>query len=250
MVSAPTAEDAAGSGLLTACGIHRAFHYAPLHYLLFIARSRALYSKLELKRRGYAETHFRRTSRDHDVARGFGHYVHLSLMKTPPILEAKLAAGFPHFEIDIPAHAVEQREFHLCRFIIAKCRYLRRGSKPGPPESGRNGRYYGTMELPIGITRAERASLLKANFPSTMVEVLIPDEFSLPAEAKLVFLSQREFDLAAALLQTVPCGWSLALEPAPGYAARDEYLVDVRRFLDRSSRDPLWKGDGLEFDAV
>lgn len=244
------AEEQDGSGLLTSRGINSAFHYVPLHYLLFIARSGALYSKLELRQRGHSDTHFRRTSRDHDVARGFGHYVHLSLKRTPPILNAKLAAGFPHFEIEIPAATIQEQEFHLCRFNIAKCRYLRRGGATGPAESLRNGRYYGAMQLPIAVTRAERASLLEANFPATMVEVLIPNAFSLPVNASFVFFSQREFEIASGLLEAMPSQWLPRMEPAPRYYANHRYFADVVRFLDRSSRDPLWMGDGLEFDSV
>ncbi len=249
MVTATSLEKSS-PGLLTSRGIANAFHYAPLHYLLFIARTGALYSKASLRRQGYDITHFRRTSRDHDDARGFPNYVHLSLKQLPPILEAKLKAGFPHFEIRIPAGQIEQQEFHLCRFNIAKCRYLRRVTTAGPVESATNGRYYGNMQLPIAITDEERALMIDANYPRNMVEILIPNELPLPSTASFIFFSRAEYDLALTCLKSTECRWEVAFVPIEGYVANSKYLADVHRFLDRSATDPKWRGDGLEFDLV
>src|SRR5207237_6387189 len=118
-------QHATQSVLLTSHGVTNVFHYAPLHYILFIARSKALFSKNELRRLGYDASHFRRTSRRPDEQRGFSDYVHLTLNHFPPILKAKLAGGFPHFEIRVPAEHVEKATVHLCRYNIAKCRFLR-----------------------------------------------------------------------------------------------------------------------------
>ena len=109
------------TGLLTSHGVTDVFHYAPLHYILFIALAKALFSKNELRRLGYDLSHFRRTSRHPDEQRGFSDCVHLTLKHFPPILKAKLAGGFPHFEIRVPAEYVEKGTVHLCRYNIAKC---------------------------------------------------------------------------------------------------------------------------------
>src|ERR1051326_4364375 len=103
------------------------YHYTPLHYLPFIAMKRALLSKPSLRLLGFADTHFRSTSRRADEERGFGEYIHFALESRPPILLAKLAAGFPHLELAVPADVVEAQGFHLCRYNIAKTRVLRRG---------------------------------------------------------------------------------------------------------------------------
>jgi hypothetical protein len=236
--------------LLTMRGINNAFHYAPLHYLVFIARAGALCSKRTLRQRGYDVTHFRRTSREHDEARGFPNYVHLSLKAMPPILRAKLKAGFPHFEIKIPTAEIEKHEFHLSRFNIAKCRYLRRGAKQGPLESLRNGRYYGDMQLPIGATDEERGAILDANYPKTMVEILIPDQLALPPTASFVLFSEAEYELAATLLEPFESSCQFTLLKDPGYVAKPGHLHAVTKFLNCAAQNPEWKGDGLDFDGV
>jgi len=75
-------------------GVRALYHYAPLHYLPFIARSAALLSKLGLRREGFPEKHFRSTSYRQDMARGFERFVHLTIDPHPPILQAKLKRGF------------------------------------------------------------------------------------------------------------------------------------------------------------
>jgi hypothetical protein len=89
-------------GVLAAEGIETVHHYAPLHYLPFIARSEAILSKPSLKKNGFGSTHLRSMSKKQDVARGFGDYAHLTLDPEPQILKAKLAAGFPHLAINVP----------------------------------------------------------------------------------------------------------------------------------------------------
>ena len=122
-------------GILQDQGVEWVHHYAPLHYLPFIARARALLSKPSLRKAGFAASHFRTKSRKHDVGRGFGKYAFLTLDPQPQILRAKLAAGFPHVAIAIPAVAVEAATYSLCRFNVAMTRYLRRHGKPGFAES-------------------------------------------------------------------------------------------------------------------
>src|SRR5882672_2917564 len=173
-------ESGPARGLLCRGGVAAIYHYAPLHYLPFIARRAALLSKEKLRRAGFSENHFRSTSKRQDISRGFDRYVHLTLDAHPPILQAKLAKGFPHFEIGIPAQAVEQRDYLLCRFNIAKTRYFR-GARQAPEESAQNGKYYGDFCLPVARTEMERGDLFAANYGRRMIEVLVEDEIPLSA---------------------------------------------------------------------
>jgi hypothetical protein len=66
-------------GILEIYEVERIHHCAPLHYLPFICTSNALLSKPSLRRAGFHLSHFRSTSSRHDVARGFGNFVHLTL---------------------------------------------------------------------------------------------------------------------------------------------------------------------------
>jgi hypothetical protein len=117
--------------VLSANGIKSVQHYAPLHYLPFIARSRALLSKPSLDAAGFRSTHLRSMSRAQDVARGFGGYAHMTIDRQPRILKAKLGAGFPHFAVNVPVASVDAKTYSLCRFNVAMTRRLKRGRKRG-----------------------------------------------------------------------------------------------------------------------
>ncbi len=237
-------------GLLTAGVVTSVFHYAPLHYLLFIARSKALFSKVELRRLGYDPSHFRRTSRRPDEARGFSNYVHLTLSQFPPILEAKLSAGFPHFEIRIPAKDLEQRDFHLCRFNIARSRYLRRQGKVGPPENRVNGRYYGDKQLPTAETTEECRALLAENLGRRMIEVLVPIRLPLPDDTTLIFFNPEDLKVANDALRSVRLDWNLQLANGASYTRDAQHVANVQRFLRTAEADASWRGDGLDFDDL
>src|SRR5688572_22783291 len=112
-------------GVLAKQGVERIHHYTPLHYVPFIATSRAILSKPSLKQAGFDQKHYRSMSHKHDVARGFGEYAHLTLDAEPRILKAKLSAGFPHIAISVPVTAVDPHPFSLCRFNVAMTRKLR-----------------------------------------------------------------------------------------------------------------------------
>jgi hypothetical protein len=224
------------------------FHYAPLHYLVFIARSETLYSKVQLLKMGFDRSHFRRTSQWQDERRGFANYVHLTMSALPPILRAKLDRGFPHFEVRIPAARLEQKNIHLCRYNIARSRYLRGASNIGPPENGCNGRYYGRKLLPTAETAGERAALLAKNHPAK-IEVLARIKVDLPNDTRLVFFHKSDVKLAQTLLRPLRRTWQCEMaeftyEPLPEYAA------ETRRFLKHVVADPSWRGDGLDFDKL
>lgn len=235
-----------------AASIAEVHHYTPLHYLPFIARAKALLSKPALHDNGFAETHFRSMSARHDSARGFGAYAFLTLHPAPPILKAKLAAGFPHIRITVPAEAVDAVSFDLCRFNVAMTRQLRRHDKPGFSESTTNGRYYDKRQIPVARTQSDQAAML-ARYAGTdsMIEVLVPGQLMLPETTSVFCFSPIDLHLAARILAENALKWTAVLTRAPGpYPRNTRHGQEVERFVSRALSDKQWRGDGLEFDRL
>lgn len=239
-------------GILKDHGVVSVHHYAPLHYLPFIARSRSLLCKPSLLKKGFPPKHLRSMSSAQDVARGFGLYTHLTLDRQPRILRAKLAAGFPHVRIDVPVDTVDDSEFSLCRFNVAMTRYLRRDGKPGFVESPSNGRYYDGHQVPIARTKADKNAMLEVHLKlKTMIEVLIHGDLSLTDDTAIVCFSDIDAAIAKQVLSLVGAVWSVTVEIPPGqYVRNEEYSASVATFIDRALSDSNWLGDGLEFDRV
>ena len=155
--------------MLVEFGISFVPHYTPLHYLPFIARSQAIKSKPALRADGFEEIHFRSKSAHHDETRGFGEFAFLTLDTGPRIVKAKLYGGFPHIEISVPAAAIDDVEFALCRYNIAMTRVLKRNDLPGRPESDTNGRYYDDNQIPIAKTEDDKLALLNKHYGTNMI---------------------------------------------------------------------------------
>lgn len=237
--------------LLVDAGIEFVAHYSPLHYLPFLARSRALKSKPALRAEGFDNSHFRSKSRSHDEARGFGDYAFLTLEIGPRIVKAKLCGGFPHIEVAVPAAAVDSTQFALCRYNIAMTRVLRRNGKPGRPESETNGRYYDSKQVPIAMTHADKCTLMSEHYGKNMIEVLVPNQLQLPNDVKLICYSADDLQIVQQVLIALNCPWQSELLPPPGqYNRNADYALAVSEFINRALGDPDWRGDGLEFDRV
>lgn len=237
-------------GVLADNKVASVFHYSPLHYLPFVCRAQKLMSKPELEQAGFAPTHFRSTSSRQDINRGFGNYIHFALDARPPILRAKLAAGFPHFELEVPVGTIEDKGFHLCRFNIAKTRYFR-GAKQQPPESPENGRYYPDLAVPIAATDEEIEQLLAANFGKRMIEVLVLDALDLPAQTVIKVFHEDDAVLAKEVIAATGIKWSVSLDgPGSKYPRNTRYAKAVSAFIAEALRDSQWAGNGLEFDRV
>lgn len=238
-------------GILETFGITEVYHFAPLHYLPFIARAGALSSKPALLKAGFSPSHFRSMSHRQDSARGFDECVHLTLAAHPPIVEAKLAAGFPHVRLSVPVNDVEAVDFALCRYNIAMTRYLRRNGTPGFPESPTNGRYYDQKQIPVAKATADKRAMLEAHLSRTMIEVLVPDTLPLPEATLISCYSQDDEDLALKVLHTLQRPWDVVPTKSPTPYNRNEvYATQVLGFIDKALKDPTWLGDGLEFDRV
>ncbi len=234
--------------LLTS-GIEVVYHVAPLHYLPFIARSKGLKSKKELRSEGFEETHFRSKSWHLDVQRGFGDYVHLSTIGRPPILRAKLSAGFPHVCLSIPAYALNGLDFDLCRYNIAMTRKLRRGGKQGFEEGPASGRYYESKEIPIARTEGEQRQLIQAR-KGDMLEVLVKPPVPLPNNTQVFVFGRKDRDLSKVILEQSLCPWGVSLANTPEYQARPDYMNACERYIEMSLSDEEWRGNGLDYDKV
>ena len=236
--------------VLTEHQIKHVYHFAPLHYLPFIARSKSLLSKPRLLGAGFAQTHFRSTSRKHDVERGFGAYVHLTLKSCPEILKAKLALGIPHVGVILPAELFVGVEFGLCRFNIAKTRTLRRNGHPGYSESSSNGRYYEGLQVPIAKTDADKKAMLQKCLPAdTTIELLVRGKLNLPPQTSIVCFSDADLKKAHRVLLNVETPWTVtSVAPPSPYPLVCKHVEAVDIFIDRVLAEPSWRGDGLEFD--
>jgi|GEM_PF-2353322 len=237
--------------ILQQADIGQVYHYTPLHYLPFIARAGILLSKPAIAQEGFPARHIRSMSSKQDVARGFAPYVHLTLDPCPPILKAKLQAGFPHLKLAIPASVIDAVEFSLCRYNVAMTRYLRKDGKPGFPESPTNGFYYDGQQVPVARLPEHKAAMLQSHYGrGTMIEVLVPDRLQLPAETTVVCFSEQDQNIAQHALTATQCGWECVLDNSMGYIPNLQHSQAVRTFLDRALAEPDWRGDGLEFDRV
>lgn len=238
-------------GLLLDNGVDVVSHYTPLHYLPFIERSKALRSKPALLAAGFVDSHFRSKSKRHDVGRGFGNYTFLTLDSSPRIVRAKLAGGFPHIAILVPAAAIEDAGFELCRFNVAMTRRLRRGATIGWSESSTNGRYYGQRQVPVARTSADVSAMLGRHLGKTMIEVLVRNQLALPDDTTVVAYHPADHKILVDVLDATNSPWKAALAEAPGpYPRKATHVRAVQEFVDHAIADDAWRGNGLEFDRV
>lgn len=238
--------------VLEQLGVEYVYHYSPLHYLPFIGRAGALFSKPALAASGFGPTHLRSKSSRSDIARGFGDCGFLTLDPSARILNAKLAAGFPHIAFEIPSAALTGASYCLSRYNIAMTRYLRRGQTSGFPESSSNGRYYKSQQVPVAKTESDKKSMLAFHLPKgTMIEILIYGNLPLPDNTKIICYAERDAHLANTILQSLNVDWQVKIKkPLVLYKEHKVYMDAVLAFIDQAISDPYWRGNGLEFDRV
>lgn len=238
--------------LFTDHGINFVPHFAPLHYLPFITRAKSLKSKPALACGGFLNSHFRSKSKKRDVDRGFGEYAFLTLSQNPRIVIAKLKGGFPHIAIHAPVHAFQDVQFDLCRYNVAMARRKPTSPQGGFPESETNGRYYDGKTLPIARTEADKEHLLKKHYPAgTMIEVLVCDQLPLPEDTKVICYAPEDLAIAQRVGDALGSAWQVRLSATPGiYNRNPEHVQAVEEFIQLALDDPLWRGNGIEFDNV
>jgi hypothetical protein len=236
--------------VLAGRSVDAVYHYAPLHYLIFIARSESILSKPSLQKAGFTTSHLRSMSHGLDVARGFGSYSHLTIDARPRILKAKLAAGFPHIAISISASEIDAVSFSLCRFNVAMTRQLRREDKNGFPESETNGRYYAGHQIPIARTDTDKSKMLEKHLQQdTMIEVLVHGDFALSDKTSVICFAEEDARIARQIMASLHRKWAVNVEEPPGPYPRDAaHVASVTAFIKQAEGDPNWRGNGLEFD--
>ena len=239
------------TSLFEKIGIKKIYHISPLHYLPYICRKQTILPK-DILGNIFDVNHFRSKSDIHDRSRGFSDCCFLTTSGNPPIIKAKLTAGFPHIRYEIPAHEVERYPFSLCRFNIAMTRYLRRGMKPGHPESKTNGRYYDNQEIPTARSFSEKYNMLVEHYPNgIMIEVLVHAPLRLSNDVVVVCFSDDDYLLAENILKSFACSWEIRKEHPPCHYNRNpEYVSGVEDFLAKAMSDPDWRGNGLEYDKI
>lgn len=231
-------------------GVNVVHHVTPLHYLPFIGRSGAILTKTDLEPR-HGLDHFRTKSDRHDRSRGFDDCAFLTTTECPPILRAKLSAGFPHVRLDVPSEALIEVKYSLCRFNIAMTRYLRRDGKSGSPESSTNGRYYGAQQIPVAKTDADKRAMLSHHLPlGTMLEVVTHQSLALPDTTNVTCFSHRDYERAAQILEALGQPWHVTLSEGQEYPVNQHHINSVEAFIQRALADPSWMGNGLEFDRL
>jgi len=231
-------------------GIDVFYHSTPIHYLPFIARDKKLRSKQSLLKSGFEASHFRRTSNNQDLIRGFGDCIHSTVNEWPPILCAKLAKGFPHVRLAIPTSLLS-KNFDLCRFNIAKGRYLKSGSS-SLPENVRNGKYYDDLELPVARLFGEQFSMLKeAEKDPTVIEVLEKGVLHLSDAVECQVFSQSDYDFAVHILRITDSNLKVVKIGNNGrYIENNKFASDIEVFVERALKDPSWRGNGLDYDKL
>lgn len=236
---------------ITDFNITHIYHFTPIHYLGFILRSNALMSKNCLRAVGFNDNHFRSTSKKQDMERGFKKYAHLTTCSFPPILKAKLSAGFPHVAIRIPSTELDNVDFELCRYNVAKTRKLRRGNQFGHDIGPANGQYYDDIQIPIARSDREKNELLKGNYPQgRMLEVLVNGQLDIGDSAEVIAFCSQDFVTVEKLQDDIGIELSCSLRDDITYDSNPEYTSSCQDFLNQSVKEPDWRGNGLEFDKV
>jgi hypothetical protein len=193
--------------------------------------------------------HFRSKSWRLDVSRGFGNYIHLTTVNFPPILDAKLNGGFPHVCLSIPSADLGNVPYDLCRFNVAMSRYLRRDEKVGSPECERNGYYFDQKQIPIARTPEQQKALLERN-KGSMIEVLREQDLYLTEHTSVSVFSASDREAVKEILDNFDCHWDVSLSNQRNYLPKEIYVEECQNFIAHSLENPLWKGNGLEFDKV
>lgn len=223
-------------------GIKYLYHTMPLHYLVFICRTNQLFSKEKLIKQGYNISHFRSSSRNADVKRGFGKVVHCTNNPFPPILISKLHKGYQHLEICTRADTLAEEQFLLCKYNIAKNRGLY-------TESLSTGKCYDGFKIPVAKSVEEKIAMLSSIDNTQHIEILIKDSLAIPDDAIFRFLSNDDAKIANEIFSLINAKWSIQIiNHSIQYDVDESRSKLVKDFLKYSLEDKDWKGNGLEFD--
>jgi hypothetical protein len=209
------------------------YHATPLHYLPSILDSGKLLSASSGICTGLTP---RRTASRRDKMLGVHHFVHFALTLQTPILKHKLAKGMPHCVLVFNAHSLDQTsECETAILPFNTKAWLSRAD--ASPVSDRT-------QMACILDAHDRLS----RYPS--IEYLVRDFADLTSMREILLFCQRDFDLAAKVIET----FSRALMPKlvltliPGYDC-SKPIAETQSYLDYCS---LMKGvlpiPRIEFD--
>jgi len=223
-------------------GIENLYHTIPLHYLTFICRSGLLLSKERLIQQGFDTMHFRSTSKNADVKRGFDQVVHCTNNPFPPILISKLLKGYQHLEICIRTDVLSEDQFLLCKYNIAKNRGLY-------TESLSTGWCYNGFKIPVTKTIDEKVAMLTSIDKIQHFEILVKDFLEIPDDAVFRFFSNQDFDIAVDIISKMNKAWPCKrIDHSYQYNVNNTRRNTVNEYLRHSFENADWRGNGLEYD--
>jgi hypothetical protein len=228
------------SNVLTDHGILELYHVTPLAYVPWIASHGQLLSKQRLLEFGFCESHWRSTSSNTDVRRGFASVVHLFSHSPAPLLLAKLGLGIPHVELRIPLSAVPKGGVHFCRYNIAKhrVRVFR--------ESDINGRLRDPFRVPVATSPRHQRAMLRSGIKS--FEVLIDNSLVLPHDLSVRAFSAADLENVRRVLARFGRRWSIEHDPNRYYPQIPHRLTASVDYSNQALHDPAWRGAGIQID--
>lgn len=230
-----------GCNVLVDAGIKHMYHVAPLQYLVFYLRSLQLQSKSILLK-DYQDTHFRSSSKNVDIKRGFCDVVHCTNNEFPPILISKLNKGYQHMEICIDTGVLQEKDYILCKYNIAKNRGLF-------SESILSGRCYDDFKIPVAVNIEEKRALLSSIPINTHIEILVRQRINLPDTTIFRFFSDEDADLADRYFNKMDVTFGIkVINHSFDYYVHPHRKATVENYLETAYANIDWKGNGLEFD--
>lgn len=220
------------------------YHVTPLHFLPAIASDRSLWSKNTLINLGYSTRHFRTTSFQTDIRRGFSDVVHCMTCSRPPLLASKLRKGYPHIVLEIDTESLRESDYALCRYNIAR----NRGQWT---ESEQHGRIRRPYQIPVATTESEKRGLL-GNCGRSCIEVLTQSGFRLQTATTVQTFHPMDRKLVAEILEHFELPWRAKLARSDGeYRWDSEYRATMQDYITKAMLDASWRPtaeEELEFD--
>ncbi len=224
------------------------YHCTPLNYAPFVFRTKGLLSRRQLVDRGFNPCHFRKTSSQCDVDRGFADVVFCTTAPMSELLKAKLKHGFPHYLIEIPTHLLQGKATYLCRYNIARSRYYR-GAKREPSCDPDCEFYVKDFRLPVARTDDQKRIMLQKWSNGRVLEILVESRVDFDRYVKLIAFSKEDQSLLGTIAKRLE--FQVEIELAEfSYVRCAKCAVDVGTSIESALADHRWKGNGLDYDSL
>jgi hypothetical protein len=230
---------------LQRAGFSVLFHATPIHLLGLVAKEQALLSKAQLQQEGLGATYFRSTSRNRNFRLGFSNMVHLFQKPNAPLLLDKLRKGYPHVELAIPDKGLEEGDYFVCWFNIAKNRVP--DWQWHDKQSPTRGYIRPPFRIPVVSTPEEKRAMLGTYGASRHLEVLVNDRLELPEETTVTAFDVEEAKTIRHVLETLGNPWRVVQGENSSYQKNLTRSAEFQQEL-RKSACTNSKPQPLEFD--